>query len=268
MAWVLALVVLFGSLRALAPMVEITLPGDTLYPVKMTIEGIQIAATLDPVTRAQIEFTVANTRVKEIQQLADRQRYSQIPATAHEYEGAVQNATQTLNQVIQQDLAGHVTLAQQAASDLLQNSAKLELVQQATPAEIQPGIAHAVDASHQAQASVKKQLEQPNRGSSGRLPAGTPEPRTRMPAGRSVLTDTIPLEPGATAVSLPTTPPLATETPIPPHGPPSNTPANMAVPPTSPALPPTAIGPEDPPVRTTDVESPANSTHPADKKKR
>jgi hypothetical protein len=56
-----------------------SLPGEPLYPVKLTVEGVRMAWTADSAARARLGMAFAAERVREMQQLA--QQGKPIPGT-------------------------------------------------------------------------------------------------------------------------------------------------------------------------------------------
>ncbi|HEV8374367.1 MAG TPA: DUF5667 domain-containing protein, partial [Actinomycetota bacterium] len=57
-----------------------SLPGDTLYPVKLAVEKIRLATAMWSSTREAGERTrVADERLEELNRLVDLSRFSQVP---------------------------------------------------------------------------------------------------------------------------------------------------------------------------------------------
>ena len=85
LAVVLALVIgTYGVVSASAP----SLPGDTLYGVKRTVEQVEMSLAPDPQTRAQLEEQFAVRRVEETRALTAQKREAQV-----EFRGLVESIT-------------------------------------------------------------------------------------------------------------------------------------------------------------------------------
>ena len=85
LAVVLALVIgTYGVVSASAP----SLPGDTLYGVKRTVEQVEMSLAPDPQTRAQLEEQFAMRRVDETRALTAQKREAQV-----EFRGLVESIT-------------------------------------------------------------------------------------------------------------------------------------------------------------------------------
>jgi hypothetical protein len=67
-----ALFLLLGALGGLANVAASSLPGNWLYPFKLTGEEVRLAFTLDQVARAEYQLVRAQNRAVEIQHLAER----------------------------------------------------------------------------------------------------------------------------------------------------------------------------------------------------
>ena len=67
-----ALFLLFGALGGLANVAAASLPGEWLYPFKLTGEEVRLAFTLDQVARAEFHLVRVQNRADEIVRLAER----------------------------------------------------------------------------------------------------------------------------------------------------------------------------------------------------
>lgn len=236
---VLAIALAFGGARAVAQQTKRALPGDTLYPVKTAWEDAHVAVTLDNAGKVQVQLSMAETRVNEMQTLVALGRYDLVPFAAKNFEDHIQSATAALGQAARTDPVKKVELAKKVETDLVQYTQALTSLQKTTPTEVKPAIEHAVRVSDAVQTNVREQLSAPM--------APTPLPATAIPPAT--------LTPSATDTSTPpatnTFTPSATDTPLPTNTPlpaPTNTaepaPTNTSVPaPTATRTPPpTATG--------------------------
>jgi hypothetical protein len=78
------------------------LPGDTLYPVKAWTENVQLALASDE-GDAQLSLQFAQTRMEELQELLDQERYDDLDEAVSGYETQTQAMTQFMAAVQAQD---------------------------------------------------------------------------------------------------------------------------------------------------------------------
>ena len=95
-ALALIVVLVFGQVGTVAAATQDSLPGDTLYPVKLVVENLQLAVTFDPVNKAELHLGFAEVRVKELTALAAKGLNSEIPTAAQGYSDHVGQADQLL----------------------------------------------------------------------------------------------------------------------------------------------------------------------------
>ncbi len=217
------LLVLSGA--GIAEAAQAALPGDALYSVKTSVEGIRLAVTPDGFDKGQLLLTLAENRVDEIQQLAAQGRYGEIPETVQTFEAEVESATATQNRMDKMNAASAQALAEKVKETLSHSTTVLEDVLQTVPAEARPAIAHALNVSEAGQSNAEQELSSP---------AATPTP-------------------GAEATALPGTTQDSSAQPVATPGPlngvrPSKSPGppNGVGPPKSPG-PPNAPGPNNAP---------------------
>jgi len=121
-----------------------SLPGDLLYPVKTGLQGLELAFSGD---MHDIDLLLENMgeNLNEMQQLAEKQRYSDIWTGLDEYEGNLQALIRTrariayedagsensLNQRIQEQLQLHVQLLNQLREQTQTQTKLQERLQQA-----------------------------------------------------------------------------------------------------------------------------------------
>ncbi len=124
--------------------------GDMLYPIKTTVENVQVATAFSDSDKARQEIGLAGVRVEEIQVLADRQQYDRIPDTERMYEGHVQRAMDALHSVFRNNAEEAQRLAQEVNGKLAQYTQTLVIVAQSVPVATQSSLASAVSASSKA----------------------------------------------------------------------------------------------------------------------
>jgi hypothetical protein len=110
-------VVLFSSAGATALAAQSALPGDALYPIKMTIEQAQVRLAEDAARLAELHLEFAEHRLDEISGLIAEGRYGEIERATQEFEYHVQQALVAMQTVAAGDplraqaLAARVTSA-------------------------------------------------------------------------------------------------------------------------------------------------------------
>lgn len=76
-----------------------SLPGDTLYPVKLMTEDVQTTVAFDPEKKAEIETRFANRRLEEIQKLQGRLKKKNGEIKPEVVEKAMERAAERLEKV-------------------------------------------------------------------------------------------------------------------------------------------------------------------------
>jgi len=121
-----------------------SLPGDLLYPVKTGLQAVELAFS-DDISDIDILLENMTGNIEEMQQLALKQRYSDMITGLEEYEGNLQALTRTrarisyddagsensLNQRIQEQLQIHAQLLNQLREQTQEQTRLQERLQQA-----------------------------------------------------------------------------------------------------------------------------------------
>jgi hypothetical protein len=71
---------------------RLALPGDTLYPAKLSIERLQLALTIDPQEQARLQIEMTQHRTSEIVQLVLEDDFTHLPDTARRLEAQIDAA--------------------------------------------------------------------------------------------------------------------------------------------------------------------------------
>jgi hypothetical protein len=96
---------LFGGSAITAMAAQSALPGDALYPVKMTLEQTRLSLARSAAVRAQLQLEFAERRLGEVEGLIAEGRYQQVSTATVEYEEYVKNALAELDLVAEMDPA-------------------------------------------------------------------------------------------------------------------------------------------------------------------
>jgi hypothetical protein len=248
-----------------------SLPGEALYPVKLAIEEVRLAVSLDEAGDVALRMEFATNRLDEANTLIQQHREGEAAQSLQAYAAEVQSAMETLRQVPEPQtemLAGQIEQTA-AKHDQILNGIAADIAAQA-PAEAQSALNQALTASVEIRHGVSATttpatVEAVNAAPTESLPTlvptptsrptdavsagGTsdplPEPTTEPPQPTSV--DEAPT--AVPATSEPAADPLQVATPIPTQ-PSTSEPDQVSPtqPPTSNAVPTdTAPPPETPP---------------------
>ncbi len=136
-------------------------PGDWLYPLKTTMEELDLKTTRSDGGKAQLHLALAGKRVEEIRTQVERQEFQKIPETAATYETHVEGASGFLNSVFQRDLDQAKQLAQALNQNLSHHVETLTTLSQSVPDEIKPALQHAIATSGSAISVALRVLSTP-----------------------------------------------------------------------------------------------------------
>lgn len=114
----LIVVLLLGSFSGAALAARSSIPGETLYPLKTSVEDLRLLAAFDPVNDAGLNLDFAGDRVGEMQLLValEREQYLELPS--QRYERQVDAALLDLTGVVGSRSSHQVQRAQQLAVTL------------------------------------------------------------------------------------------------------------------------------------------------------
>ena len=151
-----------------------SLPGDAAFPLKKAFEEIQITLAFDDVQRVELLSQIADRRLADLQQIADRADESKAPTASEEFAAAVARfraAVNAIQQAAPADKSNRVQELVDAARD--KHEAVLDEVQQKLDSK------SANDAIERAKDEEDKDTESEN--DRGRDPRQTARP-TRTPS--------------------------------------------------------------------------------------
>ncbi|MEW5719601.1 MAG: DUF5667 domain-containing protein, partial [Chloroflexota bacterium] len=123
------------------------IPGDTFYPVKISIERLQLIVAMDNQSKAEVLLTIAQNRIDETVKLNAAGRDSYIAPTVTAYEKATRQATNVLENLAQEDANRAAVLCAKADDDLSKNIAVLTTLLDQVPEQSKSVIAHAISES-------------------------------------------------------------------------------------------------------------------------
>ena len=177
----LAMALVVGS-AGIAYAAQDTLPGDSLYGVKLGIERARLALAIDPDARVQLLTGFADKRIAEAGALIGSNREKDLGQALDEYQAEVDKV---------QMLAGELPAGDRSAvlaeiqSHLQQHIAVLQSVRDLAPAAAQPALDQAIQGSSHSQ-DVIEQIQQgnsPSEWAPGQLKKATAVPGEDNPHG-------------------------------------------------------------------------------------
>jgi hypothetical protein len=149
-AVVLVLVVcLFAGGTGVAFASQSTLPGDSLYAVKIGLEDLTLALAPDQIHSAMLNMQYADRRLVEIQTLQLHGRLDLVAPALLNYQRHVEQATQVMAQVLQQDPAQGIQVASIVQEKVASQLAALNNLAQSSPGQEQKDIVLAQNAAKQ-----------------------------------------------------------------------------------------------------------------------
>jgi hypothetical protein len=148
------LVLLFATLSAgTVYAASGSLPGDSLYGVKIVVEDARLTFSGEE-GDAALYLQFADERLREIDSLAVKGRYQDIPVAAQRFEDQLQAAAQSISGLPPADTAQLENRAIRLNEDLTYTHSVLETLQQNLPSAAQSGIGRALEASAKGQAKL------------------------------------------------------------------------------------------------------------------
>ncbi len=137
------------------------LPGEPLYPVKTTLEQIQVSITTDPYERAQLSLILSQRRLSEIQDLAAKGKYRGIAQSATALEESLEGDLSNLDALSEKDPNKSAVLAEKADETLSKSSTVLNDLLTTVPEEARPAISHAIEVSDKGKEAAKEHSRKP-----------------------------------------------------------------------------------------------------------
>jgi len=119
-----------------------SLPGDILYPVKLSVENIQLAVTLDAADKADLHLTLAQRRIDEATEQAQLNRNIDIEALGtvkQQYDDAIKELNNSNNAEASSEILSRISAA------TLDQQVELEQVMSNTSPENQKVLRQTID---------------------------------------------------------------------------------------------------------------------------
>ena len=110
-----------------------SLPGDDLYSVKITLEQIALATSLDEKNDAELQIQFVENRLDEVQALMVEERYEEVAETIQEYEEQVSQTLEAIKEVSDQNRFLAYDLAARLDGILAEQKSILAVLSQNAP---------------------------------------------------------------------------------------------------------------------------------------
>ena len=144
---IVLVIFLFGGSGITAYASGNSLPGDALYPVKMSIESARASLASDQADQARIYFGFAGQRLEEIQTLLETGQTANIVSTGNLFKADIEKALDVINNLSKTDPTKAAALRIEATSTLTSYEKTLKTLLASAPLDIQETIKTAMDAS-------------------------------------------------------------------------------------------------------------------------
>lgn len=169
-AWVVVLLVasfVLGGVSAVSA--RDAIPGDFLYPVKLSVEALQVATANDETQLAQLNLVLLQKRADEMTELIERGRYNDLSNSSVALEVQTEKTIAVLDQIAKQDPERAEQYSEQISATFVRNEQVLTNLAAQAPAKAQLAIRNVLNLFEQKKVSVKE------RGIPER-PTPTPQP--------------------------------------------------------------------------------------------
>lgn len=169
----LILVFLFTTVtggRHVALAAQDAIPGDALYPVKITLERVEMVTALDLAEEIRLHAEFARNRLVEVQELVLEGRYDYIPETLARFGGHVNQAVSKLETLARHDAGMALAMTAHLHESLSDQLVVLDALMGAVPLALQPDITKALKVTGGA-IMVVEEIDIQTGGNSSRTPA-------------------------------------------------------------------------------------------------
>ncbi len=134
-----------------------SLPGDILYPVKLSTEQVRQVLATNDTAKAELYLTFANSRVEEVTALVERGRPEKADIAVNGYDKAIAMAIEKMEKASDKGL-GIADTSEEVASATLKHLEVLEGLLETVPDEAKPAIEKAIEVSAKGQENALRAL--------------------------------------------------------------------------------------------------------------
>jgi hypothetical protein len=186
-----------------------TVPGDSLYGVKIGLEDLTLALTPDQARNAMLNMQYAERRLVEIRTLQEQGHLELVGIALMNYQKHVEQATRVMDQAVQKNPAQGAHIASLVQEKIAGQLALLDSLTKASVGQTQSDMAVAKTAAEHSLEAAQRIT-----GVSGPLP-NTETPAVPTPTRPLVVVNTSTSAPVNSPTGNPTTSPTDTSTPFP-----------------------------------------------------
>jgi len=154
----LAAILLAGNTVARAA--QSSIPGDTTYPVKVTLEQVRQTISFSEAAGARQQIASTQRRLSELESLILEGRYQYLASTVTELETHIDRAIAALNTFNRKDPIGARQLALLLEKVLSSQTMALVALEQMAPEQNRPEVEQAIQASMEAVEKIQEQFLQ------------------------------------------------------------------------------------------------------------
>jgi hypothetical protein len=163
---------LLGGIGAITTAAQAALPGDILYPAKITFEQVQLTLSFGSAAQAQRHLEFAHNRVDEIRALSDMGREIEIPAVVRSLQNILDQLSLAMDTVEKQDPVTARGLEQKAIDAMGQYATSLAALKRTGLVSVGPMVEPAIKACETKKSGFQKRLDNQMRP----RPSPTPTP--------------------------------------------------------------------------------------------
>jgi len=174
LAFALLVFIIFGSSGLVLASQESN-PGTVLYPIKQIVQDIKIAATSNPSSKALLHVEKAEDKIQEIRLSANENNEEKLEERASDYKEIVGEVIEdTQNIEAQNNNAAHSIV-----ESLGNQTQTLKELQNSSPANAQPALENAIEASQKGLERVQEALQNNPNNQGNELPDASQNGQTQ-----------------------------------------------------------------------------------------
>jgi len=169
-----------------------SLPGDTLYPVKRTVEAMQLAVSHDDASNARLYLNLASKRLEEAEALLKKERSGGMEQALKDYAVQIDSASALVVKERGMPHEQQTVLAGLLVEVQARQEAQLVALLERSPESVQPAIQQAIEVSRKASGRAREPKPPVLRVTPEPTVTPTPAPtRTPMPSPETVTTPVV-----------------------------------------------------------------------------
>ncbi|MGE5223244.1 MAG: DUF5667 domain-containing protein [Omnitrophica WOR_2 bacterium] len=148
-ALILVLIIFFITGNTVAQAAQAAIPGDVVYPLKLSVEKVQVTLAGSKERATQLQVGFVERRLGEMESLILEGRYDYIPQAASRFQEDSEVTVQSINQLKAKDPQKAKQLSQQLELLLSNHTMTLNVLIQMVPPTTQASISEAIQVSNE-----------------------------------------------------------------------------------------------------------------------